>query len=950
MLRLTTLGATDLRDRHGRAIRDVLKQPKRAALLVYLAIEGRKAPVSRDRLVALFWPESDSAHARNTLSQSLHHLRQALGAEFLENVGTAAVQVRTDALWCDATVFADALERGEAELALDLYRGDFCPTLFVSGAPAVEEWVEEQRARLRRHALSAARTLAERLASQGDAAGALRTARRALALRPDDEADVRAMLTLLERLGDAAGALGAYQEWARRLKQELDVEPAPETRLVVDAIRRRREPAAGTAPAATPRPSTPPPAASARPRSRRLEIAVAAAGALMLVTVGLLARSTRPHPAIRATAIAVFPFEVHGGAQHAYLREGMVDLLSVDLDGVSEVQAIDPASVLSAARHDPAASPAGIAQRLGAGRYVTGEIVEAGGRLQVTATIFDARRERRLASATMTGDSVSIFTLVDGLAARLLSAMTGARDTTFAHLAAVSTHSLPALKAFLAGERALRTGRDYAAAAAYREAATLDTTFALAQYRLAVMATWVIVRDVGDPEAVQRWSDLAARNAQRLPPLARDLLTAYAAYKRNDGTTAERIYRGVTSSHPDNTEAWFMLGETLFHYNAFLGRSPLESEPAFRRVLDLDAGNTHAILHLARLAALYGRTAMLDSLAQQYAQLHPEAGRSLEVRALTAFSRDSAAWMAIARDATNADDREVSSILIAAGAYAENAAAARALVPALTAATRDSTAMFPMGNELSILDLSQGIWRDPDWLPPRLLHPDWLLEARVLVAAEPMMGLSRGRIVALRALLAGRRRWLPQASLPVARPDVPLGESMRAYLLGLLSARLGDTSDVATQLAALEGHVALAPASRALALALRGAAARARGDTAAALAALQAFPLNPILGPGAVVAHWGVAERFAHAELLLARGQDADAAMLYDSFHSLYDLPFAAASHLRLGEIMERRGDLPSARFHYGRVIAWYQDPDSEFRPLRDRARAALTRIQSRRS
>ena len=62
-------------------MREVLAQPKRVALLAYLVVEGQRVPVPRDRLLALFWPESDEARARNALSQALHHLRQALGTD-----------------------------------------------------------------------------------------------------------------------------------------------------------------------------------------------------------------------------------------------------------------------------------------------------------------------------------------------------------------------------------------------------------------------------------------------------------------------------------------------------------------------------------------------------------------------------------------------------------------------------------------------------------------------------------------------------------------------------------------------------------------------------------------------------------------------------------------------------------------------------------------------------
>src|SRR5713101_4224940 len=119
MLRLTTLGALDLRDRLGHPIRDILAQPKRLALLIHLVVEGRRGPVSRDGLLAMFWPESDAAHARNTLSQALHQLRQALGTDVLESQGANTIDVHAELLWCDAAVFSDALDCGEIELALD---------------------------------------------------------------------------------------------------------------------------------------------------------------------------------------------------------------------------------------------------------------------------------------------------------------------------------------------------------------------------------------------------------------------------------------------------------------------------------------------------------------------------------------------------------------------------------------------------------------------------------------------------------------------------------------------------------------------------------------------------------------------------------------------------------------------------------------------------------------
>jgi len=315
-----------LRDRRGHPIREVLAQPKRVALLVYLVMDGGLVP--RDRLLALFWPESDSAHARNTLSQALHQLRQALGPDVIESRGATAVGVRGEQIWCDATEFSTALERGDAELALDLYRGEFCPTLFASGAPELDEWLDTQRRKLRAQALAAARTVAERLAADGSPEHAARAARRALAMLPDDEADVRALLSLLEQSGDLNGALVAYQEYERRLAAALETEPAPETKRLVEEMRRRRE----QQPTPEVGPLPPLPRGERRrsplPARRRAPIVALALALLTIVgAVTVLWRGTRrTGPPVKT--LAVLPFTLRGGAPLAYLRDGMVDLMS----------------------------------------------------------------------------------------------------------------------------------------------------------------------------------------------------------------------------------------------------------------------------------------------------------------------------------------------------------------------------------------------------------------------------------------------------------------------------------------------------------------------------------------------------------------------------------------------------------------------------------------------
>ena len=79
MVRLRVLGSVDLRDDGGRDLNAVLAQPKRLALLTYLALARPPGFHRREILLSLLWPQSDHATARNSLRQALHFLRHSLG-------------------------------------------------------------------------------------------------------------------------------------------------------------------------------------------------------------------------------------------------------------------------------------------------------------------------------------------------------------------------------------------------------------------------------------------------------------------------------------------------------------------------------------------------------------------------------------------------------------------------------------------------------------------------------------------------------------------------------------------------------------------------------------------------------------------------------------------------------------------------------------------------------
>ena len=237
MVELRVLGSLRLNASDGRDLEPLVRQPKRTALLAYLAAAVPHGFQRRDILLALFWPELDDAHARAALNQALYVLRNALGGQAILTRGDTEVGLSDDVVSCDARSFEKALDGGRPAEGLALYGGDLLEGFFVADAPAFERWVEAERGRLRQRASEGAWTVAEGKAVHQDAVEATRWARRAADLLPADEAVARRLITFLHRLGDRAAAIRAYEAFAWRLGKDYELEPSAETQALALALR-----------------------------------------------------------------------------------------------------------------------------------------------------------------------------------------------------------------------------------------------------------------------------------------------------------------------------------------------------------------------------------------------------------------------------------------------------------------------------------------------------------------------------------------------------------------------------------------------------------------------------------------------------------------------------------------------------------------------------------------
>jgi len=346
--------------------------------------------------------------------------------------------------------------------------------------------------------------------------------------------------------------------------------------------------------ASSPRRPTVPPAET-RATSGRSPKRLALASLLVLAVASGLAwmvfgRSIGTEPP-SASRLAVLPFSVPAAGQFNYLVEGMVDLLSRNLNGVGEQVTVDPGRVMSALsgsekRGVPDADRGReIARRLGAGRYILGSVHAAGGHLRIQARLYqeDVGALEPIAQASAEGDSTALFELVDQVSAQLLVSGDRGQGARLAQTAALTTRSLPALKAYLDAERNLRAARFDSAVAGFQLATDLDSSFALAYYRLAVSATWTGRTGLLAP-AMSRALALDDRLGER----DRRLLSAFAESVRGAPDAAERQYREILEAYPDDLEARFQLANVLYSYNAPRGRPPGEAAEHYERVLEVD--------------------------------------------------------------------------------------------------------------------------------------------------------------------------------------------------------------------------------------------------------------------------------------------------------------------------------------------------------------------------
>jgi serine/threonine-protein kinase len=637
---LRLLGYPTLEGANGEPMKARATQRHRLALLAVLG--STALPWSRDKLIALLWPESTMARARNSLNESLYVLRGALGDDVVVS-GTDEVRLADGLLRVDVREMEAALSRGDPLSAVGWYRGSFLDGFFVSRAPEFEQWAASERDRVTRLDDSALEQLATTAGQTGDLRAAGEWWSRLAATRPYDSRIAAEVMRASAAAGDRAGALDHFRAHAALLRSDFATDPPPELGTLADQIRTglvttppARPPAAPPRPRSVaptlPTDSDDPVAARSTPSYRRsvrpILAVVAIAGVLIVgAALALRAREGSARPASRVQpAVAVLPFEIQSGrAEDEYLALGMADALITRLSSTRRLN-VRPTNVIAPLEGGPT-SPREAARLLAVPYVFTGVVQRADSQLDVRVQLFREPGEQRVWVNDFRIGSSGLSRLADSIAAQSINKLLDEPSAPNG-AAARSTRQADAdgYAWFLRGRARLAHHREAdtrEAVAAFERAIELDSAFALAHAGLAVASAEMHLRFSTTADAAE-WAERAVHEAHiafALDSALPEVHEALAAVHRKtefdwSGTIAES--REAIRLDPGAPMPYFYLGGALYH----LGLLD-EAERAVREGLRVQpvGDRAEALRTLGTVALAAGRYAEAVALLQDVQRL-----------------------------------------------------------------------------------------------------------------------------------------------------------------------------------------------------------------------------------------------------------------------------------------------------------------------------------------
>ena len=968
MIEIRTLGRTSI-SVDGTELTGEAAWPKSLALIVYMAREP--GPDRRDKILGMLWPDREEKRARHALNQLLYTLRKSSPQLDLESIEDA-LDFGTD-VWLDVEEFERRLEKGDLEGAVALYDGPFLVDLSVEVLD-FDHWTDRQRTQLTRKFRKAALQLAGQAKESGQHEAAIAYCRRLLNADPLDDEVQHLLIECLYLSGERVPALRQFEKYRVLLAQELEVEPLDSTLELVDRI--RSEPSGPIAvPAARPTAAGEPVPAAAEARKGSAARFVAnsrslfSAGAVLVVAaVTILAIWLWPEQnvfsaaggaldgvvAAEAREIAVLPFRIEtSGTSTTESGPALAELLSVNLDGLGAIRTLDYRTVLQAwegsrlSRQNIQASAdlAEFARSLGATALLTGSVHANGDEMRIVADLVSTATGELLTRADVRGPRDEFFDLTDRVTLELLAGVWTATDIPAPRAAATGTSSLTALKHYLRAELHYRRAEWDEAGAAYRSAVREDSMFLPATRSLAETILWAAQEH--RPEAVQLF-ERARRLAIEHAAPARDLEfdQARSHFTMGNGTEAIRGFERLAERYPEDFSIRYQVADAYFHYGPRIMASLEGVSNRLEALLERDSSFAPAIDHLWWTAMWRGDAEAARKWAAAYTEAAPEGTRSEMAPIATAIAFDGAdeRGRALARLSALSSDGAALAFLAVALPVNADPKRTRAIAGQL-AADEGSMAHRAVGAELlAALEFASG---RPE------AAKEWLNSAQRLRLSRDEVG-AQAAVAAVYGLTEDSQPDYAMPSRPAPEAEVPRTWVRDVWLSGALALRRGDSAGLARSLRALAEIPETTPngaLAHSLAAGLRGEAALAARDTAAALRELRlASERYPELAP---LSRWQTLPyyRFRLGELEAAAGDGAAAIAAFRSLEdrSFGDMLLKPRMYLALARSLEAEGSSEEAARYYAAAARWWEDAEALFADDLAAARAGASRLSGTR-
>ena len=311
--------------------------------------------------------------------------------------------------------------------------------------------------------------------------------------------------------------------------------------------------------------------------------------ALSLLAGWLVVRARRPQVAPSASVIAVLPF-LPSTSDTALVRLGrdLVLTISANLDGVGGIRIADPRLVLAGAdeskRGRGTAEAVTFGKNLGAGSVVVGDIVRVGPDVRLDLRLLSTSGDSQpLARASITNAPDSISALTDSVTWSVLRQVWRRGEPPSPSYANLTTRSVPALRAFLDGERLSEAARFEEAIDAYDAAIKADSSFWLAGWRYNSAQEWTL-HGSPDPDLQRRIESHRAAFGER------DRLLIEADMTGDSVLEVDYLarLRAITVRFPGDWSAWFKYADALHHWGPMIGTTNAEMRAALQRTVDLN--------------------------------------------------------------------------------------------------------------------------------------------------------------------------------------------------------------------------------------------------------------------------------------------------------------------------------------------------------------------------